>query len=413
MKITNTIKISLAGLRANKLRSALTMLGIVIGITSIILVVSIGNGAQNLILGEIQSMGSRTLTIDPGKPSSGFSDSMMSFFQQSLKDKDLDALKKKSNVPHLSSIIPLVFTQDNIIYENESYSGTILGSSEKITDFYKINMASGYFFSEDDVKAKADVAVIGSKIKEDLFGMSDPLGKKIRIKNKTLKIIGVLPEKGGGFSFNYNKAVMVPYTTAKDYILGQKHYNEFIIEVDDEKYITQTVDDIKITLRNSHNITDPEKDDFNVQTQKDLMKTVGTVTSVLTLFLAMVAAISLLVGGVGIMNVMFISVTERTKEIGLRKALGATNGDILSQFLYEAVFLTLSGGLMGILFGAGLSYIAAIALSGSMSSTWQFTFPMSAAMSGIITSAIIGIVFGIYPAYQASKKNPIEALRYE
>lgn len=412
MKITNTIKISLAGLKANKLRSALTMLGIIIGITAIILVVSIGNGAQSLILGEIQSMGSSTLTVEPGKPSGGFQD-MMNVFRVSLKDKDLDALQKKANVPHLKDIIPLVFTSDAINYQNESYAGSILGANEKIFEFYNLVPAKGDFFTEDDVKAKSDTCVIGSVVAEKLFGVNDPIGEKIRVRNKTLRVVAVLPEKGGGFSFDYNKSIIAPYTTVKDYVLGQKYYNEFIIRVDDEKNIDSTVSDIQMTLRNSHSITDPEKDDFNVMTQKDLMKTVGTITTVMTLFLAMVAAISLLVGGVGIMNVMFISVTERTKEIGLRKALGATNTDILNQFLFEAIYLTMAGGLLGIFFGTLFSYVAAIGLSSALSSNWSFSFPYNAAMWGILTSVIIGVVFGIYPAYKASKKNPIEALRYE
>jgi len=412
MKITNTIKISLAGLKANKLRSALTILGIVIGITSIILVVSIGNGAQSLILGEIQSMGSKTLTIQPGKPSSNFRESMTSFFQQSLKEKDLVELQKKNNVPHLDSIMPIVFTSDDITYENESYSGTIIGTSEKIFDFYNIKPAEGDFFTEYDVKDKTDVCVIGVTVKDKLFGASDPVGQKIRIKNKALRIIGVLPDKSG-LTMNYNESVIAPYTTVMDYILGQKYYNEFVIQVDNEQYIDQTVEDIKTTIRNSHDITDPDEDDFKVMTQKDLMSTVSTVTTVMTLFLAMVAAISLLVGGVGIMNVMFISVTERTKEIGLRKALGATNSDILNQFLFEAIYLTMVGGILGIFFGSLFSYLTAIGLSSALSNEWVFTFPYTAALGGILTSVVIGIVFGIYPAYSASKKNPIEALRYE
>jgi putative ABC transport system permease protein len=337
---------------------------------------------------------------------------MTSFFQQSLKDKDLTELQKKNNVPHLDSIIPIVFTSDDITYENQSYSGTIIGTSEKIFDFYNIKPAEGNFFTEYDIKDKADVCVIGITVKDKLFGASDPIGQKIRIKNKTLRIIGVLPDKSG-LTMNYNESVLAPYTTTMDYILGQKFYNEFVVQVDNENYIDQTVEDIKTTMRNSHNITDPTKDDFKVMTQKDLMSTVGTVTSVMTLFLALVAAISLLVGGVGIMNVMFISVTERTKEIGLRKALGATNSDILNQFLFEAIYLTMAGGLLGIFFGTLFSYLAAIVLSSALSSTWAFAFPYTAALGGILTSVIIGVVFGIYPAYSASQKNPIEALRYE
>jgi putative ABC transport system permease protein len=413
MKLSNTIKISLAGLKANKLRSALTMLGIVIGITAIILVVSIGNGAQGLILGEIQSMGSNTLNIQPGAPAKGFQEGMMNVFRISLTEKDMEALQKKNNVPHLTKVIPFVYSSDSITFENESYTGTILGSSQGIFEFYNIVPESGILFTDDDVRAKSDVCVIGATVKEKLFGYNDPIGQKVRFRGKNLKVIGVLPAKGASISFSYDKAVVAPYTTVKEYILGQKHYNEFVLQVDDEKNVDTTVSDVQITLRNSHGITNPEKDDFNVMTQKDLMKTVGTVTTVMTLFLAMVAAISLLVGGVGIMNVMFISVTERTKEIGLRKALGATNTDILNQFLFEAIYLTMVGGLMGIFFGSLFSYLAAIGLSSALSSPWNFTFPYNAAFWGIMTSVIIGVVFGIYPAYSASKKNPIEALRYE
>uniref|UniRef100_A0A7C4M1Q4 FtsX-like permease family protein n=1 Tax=candidate division CPR3 bacterium TaxID=2268181 RepID=A0A7C4M1Q4_UNCC3 len=413
MKLTNTIKISLAGLKANKLRSTLTILGIVIGITAIILVVSIGNGAQSLILGEIQAMGSKTLNVQPGAPAKGFQEGMMNVFRISLLDKDLEALQKKNNVPHLANIIPLVYSSDSINYQNQSYTGTILGSSAGIFDFYDIVPESGYLFGEDDVKAKSDTCVIGATVAEKLFGQSDPLGEKIRFRNKNLKIVGVLPAKGASISFSYDKAIICPYTTVKEYVLGQKHYNEFIIEVDEEKNIDATVADIEITLRNSHGITNPEKDDFNVMTQKDLMQTVGTVTTVMTLFLAMVAAISLLVGGVGIMNVMFISVTERTKEIGLRKALGATNDDILKQFLFEAIYLTMVGGILGIFFGTVFSFVASIGLSQALSSNWGFSFPYNAAIWGILTSVLIGIVFGIYPAMSASKKNPIDALRYE
>ncbi len=215
------------------------------------------------------------------------------------------------------------------------------------------------------------------------------------------------------YTLKSNTVAIVPYTTAQRYILGIKYFNHIIIEADSEANIGETVEDIEITLRNSHNITDPGKDDFNVNSQADAMKTVSTITDVLTLFLAAMAAISLLVGGIGIMNIMLVSVTERTREIGLRKALGATDQNILTQFLLEAVTLTALGGLIGIFLGATLSLLISFILSSFLAVDWAFTFPVGAALLGLGVAAFVGLVFGIYPARQASKKSPIEALRYE
>ena len=207
--------------------------------------------------------------------------------------------------------------------------------------------------------------------------------------------------------------VIVPYTTAQQYILGIKHFQHIIVEADSEANIAQTVEDIKITLRNSHNITDPEKDDFNVSSQADAMAMVSTIMNILTLFLAAVAAISLIVGGVGIMNIMLVSVTERTREIGLRKAIGATDKNILFQFLLESVVLTASGGIIGIILGASFSFLTSLTLSKFWNLNWAFVFPVQAALLGFGVSAFVGLIFGLYPARQASKKSPIEALRYE
>ncbi len=294
------------------------------------MVMSLGQGAQNLILSQVQSIGSKTIAILPGRQPKGFTDSLATMLGDSLKEKD-----------------------------------------------------------------------------------SDAVGQRIKIKERNLRVVGVLKKKGSGSMINFDEVAFVPHSTAQQYLFGIKYYNRIIIEADSEANVSRTAEDIKITLRNMHNITDPEKDDFYVETQEGMMSMVSTVTSALTLFLAAVAAISLVVGGVGIMNIMLVSVTERTREIGLRKAIGATEKNILTQFLLEAVTLTGIGGAIGIILGTLLSYLTALILSKYANLDWKFSFPFLASFLGLGVSAIIGLIFGLYPARQAAKKSPIEALRYE
>ncbi|MDD5547851.1 MAG: ABC transporter permease [Candidatus Pacebacteria bacterium] len=414
MTLHYIFKTATRGLKTNKSRSALTILGIVIGITAIMMVMSLGEGAQNLILSQIQGqVGSKVIEIAPGGKPKGPTD-FLSMFSDSLKQKDVDALKKKSNVPHLNGIMPMVFGSESVAYGNDTYRATLYGVTELATGMYNMIPDEGRFLSDEDVKGFSDVVVIGAEVKEDLFANNeDVLGEKIKIKGKNFKIIGILPKKGAGSLVSFDNTVIIPYTTAQQYILGVKYFNHIIIEADTEANVARTVEDIKITIRNSHNITDPAKDDFQVNSQADGIKMVSSVMSVLTLFLAAVAAISLLVGGVGIMNIMLVSVTERTREIGLRKALGATEKDILNQFLLESVALTAMGGFIGIALGTSLSFLTAIGLSKFANLDWSFTFPLSAALMGLGISALVGLVFGLYPAKKAAHKDPIEALRYE
>lgn len=415
MKIHHVIKIAINGLRTHKTRSALTILGIVIGISSIILIMSLGAGAKNLIVGEIQgTVGSRIIEIKPGRDSSGMSSFLTVIFSDSLKQRDVDALEKKSNAPYISGVMPLVFSGVNTTYESEIFQATLYGMNELGQRMYSLSPEEGDFLSEDDVKSYADVVVIGAKVKEKLFeNTQDVIGKKIKIKNRNFKIIGVLPKKGSTM-VSFDETVIIPYTTAQQYITGKKYFQHIIVEADTEANINRTIEDIKLTLRNNHNITDPEKDDFSISSQADALKMVSTVMNILTLFLVAVATISLIVGGVGIMNIMLVSVTERTKEIGLRKAIGATNKDILKQFVFESVILTSVGGVIGICLGAFFSYIAMLILNSSLFSLgWTFVFPWSSAVIGIVVSSMIGLIFGIYPASQAAKKSPMEALRYE
>ncbi len=415
MRFIHTAKTALTGLKTNKSRSALTILGIVIGITAIILVVSVGQGAQDLILGQIQALGSKTIVVLPGREPSGPTDPTIidSLFSDSLKEREMKAIQNKSNAPYIKNIMPIVFGADSGVYEGETFRLTMLGVSELASDIFDLVPKEGNFFTEEDVKSRTDVAVIGSKVKDELFGASDAVGQRLKIKGRNFRVIGVLPSKGQVSFFNFDETVLVPYTTAQTYIFGIKHFNRLVVEAESEDKIDQTVSDIEITLRNLHGITDPAKDDFFIETQADIAERVSTVTNILTLFLATIAAISLLVGGIGIMNIMLVSVTERTREIGLRKAVGATEKNILAQFLLEAVFLTTTGGVIGIILGAALSFAVATALSRFVGLNWTFSFPVLAAFLGFVVSAMVGLTFGLYPAREASKKNPIEALRYE
>ncbi len=412
MFIKHSFKTAFAGLRAHQSRSILTILGIVIGICAIMIVMSLGKGAQNLILNQVQSIGSKTIAIVPGRQPKGPAD-MISTLTDSLKQRDLEALQKKSNVPHLARVMPIVFGSETAAWESETYRPTIFGVTEFFAKIYDIYPASGRIFSDEEVRGYAGVVIIGSKVKDELFGGNEALGQKIKIKGKNFRIIGVLANKGQFLFLNFDEAAIIPYTTAQQYIFGIKYFNRIVVEADDEKNVPQTVEDIKAVLRASHGITDPAKDDFFIETQAEAIDMVGAITGILTLFLAAVAAISLLVGGVGIMNIMLVSVTERTKEIGLRKAIGATEGDIMIQFLLEAVMLTALGGAIGIILGAGFSFIASLILSRALALSWAFVMPFSAAALGLGVSAVVGLVFGIYPARIASQKSPIEALRYE
>lgn len=412
MTLKYSFKTAIAGLYANKSRSVLTILGIVIGITAIILITSIGQGAQNLILNQIQGMGSKTIIVIPGREPKGPSDVAQSL-SDSLKEKDLAELKKKSNVPNLKQVMPIIFGGESASYGSETYRLTIFGASEFLQDVLDVSVSEGNFFTEEDIKGRSDVVVIGSKVKEQLFGQSDAIGQKIKIKGRNLRVIGVLAPKGQVSFFNFDETAIVPYTTAQQYIFGIKYFHRIFVEADSEENINKTVEDLKATLRNSHGITDPSKDDFFIQTQIDLVSRLSIITDILTLFLISVAAISLLVGGIGIMNIMLVSVTERTREIGLRKALGATEKNILTQFLLEAITLTTTGGIVGICLGAFLSFATSVVLSRFIGLNWSFTFSPIAAFIGFGVAASVGLIFGLYPARKASLKSPIEALRYE
>lgn len=414
MQLKQVLKTALKGLKTHKSRSALTILGIIIGITSIILMLSIGESTEKLILSEIGGFGAETIVIRPGKEPTGPSDFGDTLFADSLKRKDIEALKRKGNVPDLIHIMPVIIVPGSISYGGETYRPTTLGgNAEFLAKIFNLYMENGSLFGENEIRQNASVVVLGSKVKNELFGSSDAVGKNIKIKDRKFRIIGVFSNRGQVAFFNLDDIAIIPYTTAQNYLLNIDYFHEIMVMVASPDVVERAVSDIEVTIRESHGITDPDKDDFFVVTQQGMVNQIQSILGALTLFLSSIVAISLVVAGIGVMNIMLVSVTERTREIGLRKALGATNKDILNQFLLEAIILTGIGGVAGILIGSGVSFLISFAITMYVNPSWSFTFPYTAAMLGLVVSVFTGLIFGIYPARQASKKSPIEALRYE
>ena len=406
MNIGNLIKIAISSLFRNKMRTALTMLGIVIGIASVIAMVSIGQASTQSVRGELSSMGSNMIMIMPARQQRGGVDMGMSS-SKSLDNKDLEALTK--NTRYVAAVSPLVSSNKQLIYGNNNHSCSINGVSAAFLEIRKYELKEGVMFTDEDVKRYNKVCVIGQTVVDKLFTNGEnPIGKTIRFGSIPMTVIGVLAEKGqSGMGDDQDDIVFAPYTTIQKRFLGITYFNMMYASATSEEESELAATEITYILRNTHGIKPGASDDFDIRTQEELVSTISSITGLMTTLLAAIASISLVVGGIGIMNIMYVTVTERTKEIGLRMAIGAHNRDIKLQFLCESVILSLIGGVIGIIFGLIISYVASKLLK------MPFVVSEMAIVASFFVCALTGIFFGWYPAKKAANMDPISALRYE
>ncbi len=403
---------------ANKGRTVLTTLGVVIGIAAVIIVFSAGASISQLVVGQVESFGTDIIETEIKVPSNkkgnaGEFESAGALATgvqiTSLKLKDMDDVSKSDNV---KAAYAGLMGQEIINYRSESRKAFLFGTSADYINIDKSQLAAGRFFSETEDRALANVAVLGSKMKNKLFGDEDALGKVISIRKEKFVVIGVMAEKGAVMFMDFDDYVYIPVRTMQKRVMGVDYISYMVHQLKDVSKGDDTAEEARFIVRQNHQITNPDKDDFRVVTMIEALKSLQTVTNAVTWLLIGIVAISLIVGGVGVMNIMYVVVTERTAEIGLRKAVGATFRDIMRQFLVESVMITLLGGVIGVALGWGASYLIAITAK-NYGLVWQFIIPAQAYVVALCFSAVFGVLFGLYPARQAAKLDPIEALRNE
>jgi putative ABC transport system permease protein len=415
-----SLEVALRALAGNKLRSGLTMLGIIIGISAVIILVSVGQGVQTMVADQMQDIGSNLVFVLPGDLEENSASMKNNFIRSantsSLTLSDVEALAKTENVSNVSMVAPEYVGSGTIVYGNKNTQASVSGVTAEFQEVRSFYPLVGRFIEESDLRSNARVAVLGQTVLEELFPAGvNPIDKEIRINRVSFRVVGVMEEKGGSAFSDEDDVIFVPITTAQTRLFGGRlasgEYSVSVIyaKVEDESQLDTVRAEIKRTLRREHNlIYSTDKDDFSVLTQEDIASVLGSLTAVLTAFLGLIAAVSLVVGGIGIMNIMLVSVTERTREIGIRKAVGAKRRDILLQFLIEAIVLSVIGGLIGIAIGIGGTLGVA-----TLVEDVQPHILLSTILLATGFSVFVGLFFGIYPASRAARLHPIEALRYE
>lgn len=418
MKIREVVKLSLLSMLRNKTRTALTVLGMVIGIASIVIVFSTGEGIRSLIVGQIEAFGTNTIQTEVRVPSSkkGNEGDMESagaiasgIQVTSLNEKDLEDIKR---IPNINDGYGAILSQETISYLNETKKAFLFGVSASYIDIDNSELASGYFFSESDNSSLFQVVVLGSKVAEDIFKGDDPIGKTVTIKRGRYQVIGVLKERGATVGFDFDSMTILPVKTLQKKIMGIDYFMYTIHRVVNPELAEETAETMRDILRENHSISNPDRDDFRVTTMKEMLETSKDVTNSITILLLLIVIVSLVVGGVGILNVMYVIVSERTPEIGLRKALGAKFSDIMKQFLIESILITLIGAILGILLGMIFSFIVFL-LANYFGLDWKFSVPLKSFGVALLFAIFFGVIFGLFPARKAGKLDPVEALRKE
>jgi len=423
MNFFSTIKMAIRSLLSRKGRSALTMLGIVIGVAGVIIIISLGAGAQSLVLGQVNKLGSNLLSVQPGKSDpSGPPAQAFGIVITSLVNSDVDALQNPSQVPHAVAVMAEVLGNCTITWENKSVDTKFLGTNSGYQKAIDFTMQEGQFINPSDMDGGANVIALGSTVADELFGGTgaDPVGQVVKVRNASqtsaggvpLRVVGVITPRGSAFFQDQDDQIFLPLLIGQQQLLGI-HYLQMIgIKVDSSINVDQTLIDVTTVLKQRHHIQSDDNIDFTVRNQATAADLLKTITNALSLFLTSMAAIALLVGGIGILNIMLATVAERTREIGLRKAVGATNGAVMRQFLLEAGTLTLIGGIIGIIIGAIVSYLMSV-LMNFLGFDWSFIISITSVILAVGVSILTGVVFGLYPSLKASRLNPIDALRYE
>ncbi len=408
MSFLNLLRLAWRALLRNKLRAFLTMLGIIIGVASVITMVSIGEGSKQSIRSQLSGMGSNMVTIRPfSNQTIGGGATLGSSGVQTLKVQDIEAIRSSS--PHVTAVSPAVSSNGQVINASKNWPTQMQGVAPEYLDIRDWKLQDGVVFSTNDVKTSAKVCLLGQTVVDNLFDPGEsPVGKTIRFKNIPFTVIGVLDKKGENtFGQDQDDIILAPYSTVQKRILAIDFIQSIYASATDENSSAQATAEITAALRKSHKLPDSADDDFTVRTQAELISTISSTSELLTVLLAAIAGISLVVGGIGIMNIMYVSVTERTKEIGLRMSIGARGIDILLQFLTESILISITGGLIGVVLGISAAKLVTIFLS------WPTLVSESSIVLSFAVCAITGVFFGYYPAQKASRLDPIDALRYE
>jgi putative ABC transport system permease protein len=405
VKAGESVATAFRAILANKFRALLTMLGIIIGVAAVITMIGIGEGAQRAVVERIQSLGSNLLFVSPGVQRGGGMVVMQGGSSIRLRVKDADAIREQSS--YIDAVVPELSRQAQVKYENRNWGTRIIGTAPEYESVRSFRAVRGRFFTQSEERGVAKVCLLGATVAENLFPAGDPLGAQIRIQGQTFTVVGLLETKGQGGFMNPDDQIIVPLSTAQRRLFGLDYLSQITVRAASDRFMDQAFLDIERILRREHRLRSEADNDFTIRNQADIIQTFQETQETFTLLLAGIAAVSLVVGGIGIMNIMLISVTERTREIGIRKAVGARKRDIMLQFLIESVVLSVAGGIIGI--GVGIAASFVITRYGE----WNPVISPNSIILSFLFASFVGIFFGLYPAWKAAMSDTIDALRYE